>query len=90
MKKRLKFQRFTKQHVHTDLYWYYAVDYINNCAISVKAPSFGWGKVLEAEISMDCIANAIMENHTDISKKEFVAEYKKALKLLQNVNIVTR
>jgi hypothetical protein len=90
MKKRLKFQKFTKQLIHTNLYWFYAIDYPNDSAIMVRNAVFGWGQVLEAEIGMSCIENAEFIGNITITKLEFMSEYKKALKLLRNVNIVTR
>jgi len=88
MKTRLVFQKFKKQHIHSNLYWHYAVDYVNRYCISIKSPSFG--KIFPIQIDVDCLENGENPNLVEITKAEFMAEYKKAIKLLRDVNIVTR
>jgi hypothetical protein len=88
MKKGLVFQSFRKQHIHTDLYWYYANDYINKYALLVRSSAFG--DTFPISIEVTCLENGNTPQLINITKAEFMVEYKKALKLLQNVNIVTR
>ncbi len=88
MKTRLVFQKFRKQYIHEDLYWYYAVDYVNKYCLTIQNAIFG--RVFPIQIKVDCLENGEKDGLIEITKAEFMTEYKKALKLLQNVNIVTR
>lgn len=84
---RLVFQKFKKHHIHSDLYWYYAVDYVNKYCICIRNANFG--KVFPIAIEVNCLENGENPKLVEITKAEFMSEYKKALKLLRNVNIVT-
>jgi hypothetical protein len=88
MKTRLVFQAFKKHVVHENNVHYYAIDYVNDFALKVNPSVFG--SALPIEIGTTCIENTTKANRVEITKAEFVAEYKKALKLLRDVNIVTR
>lgn len=88
MKKRLVFQSFKKYVVNDISVYYYAIDYENDYVLQIKSASFGG--LLPIEIVTTCIENTRQANRVKITKDEFMAEYKKALKLLQNVNIVIR
>lgn len=88
MKKKLIFQKFKKYVIHENYILYYAIDYINQYALLVKNPMFG--ETLPIEITTTCIENTEGESAVEITKEEFVVEYKKAVKLLRDVNIVIR
>ena len=88
MKKRLVFQAFKKHVVHEGNIHYYAIDYVNDFALTIKSATFG--DAVPVEIGTTCIDNTRQPNRVSITKEEFVAEYKKAIKLLRDVNIVTR
>jgi hypothetical protein len=88
MRKRLVFQAFKKHVAHENNVHYYAIDYVNDFALTVKPAVFG--SAVPIEIGTTCIDNTRQPNRITITKAEFITEYKKALKLLRDVNIVTR